>query len=279
MGNAGGAARDAERYRLGYPGQEAEEDPRAAQNEEFYANQRRCQPDRMLIDDLHAQWFGQSARLERGHGFIQWLFPIREPGMNYQAAPLTLREATAMREQPAVRQRLLKSYELMLDFYGMRLADAETGEVGRREAGHAAGYDNLNHSSHNYLRITRVLKCLGELGLARLQAPWCRFLVREVLDREGGGGLLPNCADSLENYWVPVVKDEAAREGLLRQIDILIRGGGGGGGGGVGASERTLPPVLQAVEKPRDAVRSEGGAAGAEQDDNAKDWSDADDDK
>ena len=31
--------------------------------------------------------------LEREHGFIQWLFPIREAGLNLQAQPLQLHEA------------------------------------------------------------------------------------------------------------------------------------------------------------------------------------------
>ena len=52
---------------------------------------------------------------------------------------------------------------MMLHFYGMRLVDSATGKVARAE--HYRGrYAHLNRSFHNYLRITRILKCLGECG-------------------------------------------------------------------------------------------------------------------
>lgn len=67
--------------------------------------------------------------------------------------------------------RVLQSYRLMLDFYGMELVSEATGEV-RRGRNWEAQYANLNAYSHNYLRITRILKFLGEVGV-RLMIAAC----------------------------------------------------------------------------------------------------------
>lgn len=132
-----------------------------------------------------------------------------------------------------MKRRLLASYRLMLNFYGMHLLDEKTGEVVRNdqkvasfleEEEKSAGgksseeergeeeeeegdddvnadvrttqgtkrklrkrkkksskihkatvnnweerYSNLSLRGHNYLRITRIIKCLGDLGLGHLQ--------------------------------------------------------------------------------------------------------------
>ncbi len=45
-----------------------------------------------FIDQIHKTWWGDTPKLERHHGYIQWLFPIREEGMNYESQPLQLHE-------------------------------------------------------------------------------------------------------------------------------------------------------------------------------------------
>jgi hypothetical protein len=41
-----------------------------------------------LIEDIHDQWKLNYQHLESHHGYIQWLFPIRERGLNWQAQEL-----------------------------------------------------------------------------------------------------------------------------------------------------------------------------------------------
>ena len=62
---------------------------------------------------------------------ILWRFPIREYGINFQSQPLQPHEIYSMKADPKIIQRLIESYKLMLDFYGMRLVDQETGELDR----------------------------------------------------------------------------------------------------------------------------------------------------
>ena len=80
-----------------------------------------------FIDNIHNTWFGDYDQLEIHHGFIQWIFPIREEGVNFQASRLHKHELLAIRADPEIRSRVIRSYEMMLDFYGMKLVDRDTG--------------------------------------------------------------------------------------------------------------------------------------------------------
>lgn len=64
----------------------------------------------------------------------------------------------------------LHSYKIILDFYGMRLVDEETGQLARSEevapssASWRVRYSNLTRNMHNFLRITRIMKSNSEVG-------------------------------------------------------------------------------------------------------------------
>ena len=45
-----------------------------------------------LIEAIHTNWKKDYTRLEWHHGYIQWLFPIRERGLNWQAQELQSHE-------------------------------------------------------------------------------------------------------------------------------------------------------------------------------------------
>ena len=101
-----------------------EEDP----NVQFYARKIQSRPQGAFVDVLHATWDGQWERLERLHGYIQWLFPVFEnAGMNWESSPLTKEGARQIRESEVMSRRVLISYRLMLRFYGLRLVDERTG--------------------------------------------------------------------------------------------------------------------------------------------------------
>lgn len=66
--------------------------------------------------------------------------------------------------------------------------------------------------SHNNLRITRILKSLGELGLEHYQAPLARFFLEETLVRRE----LPAVRQSALDYFVFTVRCPRQRRQLLR---------------------------------------------------------------
>lgn len=45
--------------------------------ERFYRNELASHPDGDYVDTIHSTWWGDCAKLEVHHGYIQWLFPIR----------------------------------------------------------------------------------------------------------------------------------------------------------------------------------------------------------
>ena len=210
---------DLKRYREGYPDDDLN-DQYLTKNVEFYSNELPSSPDGSFVDTIHRKWWGDDDKLEVHHSYIQWLFPIHESGLNYRAQILQRHEAATIASTPAMQARLIKSYEMMLDFYGMVLVDVATGEVRRSEEHRDGGlgkarYSNLNHSSHNYLRITRILKCLGECGLEYLKKPWLELFVTEVYST----GALANCASSLRRFWAPSLRDAAERDSIRATIE------------------------------------------------------------
>jgi hypothetical protein len=115
------------------------------------------------LDEILA-W--NDVRLELVHNYIQVLFPLREESLFNSRAPLLDEETmTAFRGDAQLRANLERAFERMLQFYGMRL-DRESGRVERADNFRLAALNWLNPHNHNYRRITRILKCLIDLGLA-----------------------------------------------------------------------------------------------------------------
>ncbi len=102
--------------------------------------------------------------LEYTHDYIQWLFPNREPsGVNPDAPTITDEVQMAFLQEPELRDQLGKSLARMLAFYGL----AGEGDLIVKGANWGQRKDNwFIYDTHNNLRITRMLKCLAELGLA-----------------------------------------------------------------------------------------------------------------
>jgi hypothetical protein len=120
--------------------------------------------------------------------------------MSFHSDRLEKEEANHMRADLKSSIRLVKSYKLMLDFYGMQLLNYETGEIGRHPKNWKSRYENLNTQGHNYLRISRMLMSLGELGFVRYKSPWMDFIQQE-LDTHTR---LNNARRSYANFWRPL---------------------------------------------------------------------------
>ncbi|XP_060559595.1 uncharacterized protein LOC132719761 isoform X2 [Ruditapes philippinarum] len=189
-----------------------------SKNLSFYRNNifSRPPPGHKIEDML--KWKKDYDMLERNHRYIQWLFPIPEGnGLNISAQQLYEHEAEAIRDDDKTRNRVLRAFEMMLDFYGMQLVDDVHGRIKRSDKGWEQRYEHLNRSRHNYLRITRILKSLGELGFERFQAPWVEFLIDEaVINKE-----LPNLNGGCLMHWISAVKNDAEKEILFRKASGL----------------------------------------------------------
>ncbi|OPJ84885.1 opioid growth factor receptor isoform B [Patagioenas fasciata monilis] len=206
------AARDLQRYRHRYPGliESENEEEEEMWNLSFYKNEISFLPQGLHIEILLESWWDNYEVLEENHSYIQWLFPLREHGMNWRAKPLTCQEIQAFKKSQEVMQRFIRAYQLMLRFYGINLINEETGELKRAE-NWAERFQNLNRFSHNNLRITRILKCLGEMGYEHYQVHLVKFFLTETLVKE----TLPNVKRSALDYFLFTVRSKRKRRELV----------------------------------------------------------------
>lgn len=69
------------------------------------------------------------------------------------------------------------------------------------------------------MRISRILKCLSELGLERLSAGFLLHVVNE--QSEHGKLLAPPLTNSMDRWWANCVRNEEEREwigGLIQKV-------------------------------------------------------------
>ncbi|XP_015737080.1 opioid growth factor receptor isoform X1 [Coturnix japonica] len=207
------AARDLQRYRHRYPDlieSETDDEEEDMWNLSFYKNEIAFMPHGLHIENLLESWWDNYEVLEENHSYIQWLFPLREHGMNFRAKPLTCLEIEALKKSEEVMERFIRAYRLMLRFYGIILVNQETGELERAENWNER-FVNLNRFSHNNLRITRILKCLGEMGYEHYQVHLVKFFLTETLVNE----TLPNVKRSALDYFLFTIRNKRKRRELV----------------------------------------------------------------
>lgn len=108
----------------------------------------------ILKQDDH--WF------ESCHTYIQWLFPNKDwSRVTPQAPVLTTEVIQLFKSDELLRAHLLESFYRILSFYGLQRLDNVIIK--------ASNWPNRKQNwflddTHNSLRLTRILKCLYELG-------------------------------------------------------------------------------------------------------------------
>ena len=130
----------------------------------FYLGQ---QPDSQgrAIEDI---WSWDYQKLESVHNYIQWLFPLREKSRFNSSAPTLNDEVIhAFRTSEELRNRLIHSFTVMLAFYGLECREGENAEIviAKSEEYLSRKREWIERFNHNYLRLTRILTSLTELGL------------------------------------------------------------------------------------------------------------------
>jgi len=167
----------------------------------FYRGAATDQSGRRLDEIL--QWDDEA--LERVHDYIQWLFPLDEPsGANWLAPVLSRDDVAAFAADPSLRASLRRAFLRMLTFYGFGMPDGQVERVGQEEQvpqlHREANWDAqsrvwLRPHNHNYLRLTRIMKCLTLLGL-----PDDARALRDALIKEAS--LAPDAVGPLTiGYW------------------------------------------------------------------------------
>ncbi len=101
--------------------------------------------------------------LEDTHDYIQWLFPLPERSQFNAAGPvLSEGDQDAFRTRPELRERLVEALSRMLAFYGFEPAACGPPSAFGRSPGGSEAW--ISRHNHNFLRISRILRCLALLG-------------------------------------------------------------------------------------------------------------------
>jgi len=132
-----------------------------------------------------------------------------------------------MKADPEIIQRLQRSYEIMLDFYGMQLVSVDSGLVGRASPprDYASRYQNLVRAPHNNLRISRILKCLSEFGLEHLNVG---FLLHVLSEQSQSHGLnTPGIRGSMDGWWANCIRNREDRDRVHTLIQKVRTGADG----------------------------------------------------
>jgi hypothetical protein len=137
------------------------------------------------IDDI---WRFSFSELEEVHDYIQWLFPLKtRSAFNPDAPTLKSDTITGFHADSSLRDRVRRSLEVMLTFYGLQLDRSDpTNPVIRKSASFATrSISWLQPYDHNHLRLTRILTSLRLLGLPELSSALNRCLQEIVRENPG----------------------------------------------------------------------------------------------
>ena len=164
----------------------------------FYLN-KSSTPEGYTLEEI---WGWGHENLEYTHTYIQWLFPLREKS-NFNLSAPTI-DDNAIREfstNQQLHENLIKSFRIMLNFYGFTLDD----KGGKVVINKAPDFEEkktywLNPYNHNFLRITRILTSLTLLGCKEYAAALllCLNGLRDKYHHD--------ISENTFNYWNNAVK-------------------------------------------------------------------------
>ncbi|MBE0528227.1 MAG: hypothetical protein IH629_03365, partial [Thermoleophilia bacterium] len=121
---------------------------------------------------------------------------LPEPsGASAHAPILSPADIGAFAAEPALREELLRSLDTMLAFYGLRRSGAQEAVTIARGPGYAERSADWLDRPHNFLRISRILRCLALLGCAPEARAFLQCL--EAIHRENADAI---GSDTL-GYW------------------------------------------------------------------------------
>jgi hypothetical protein len=111
-------------------------------------------PSKYTIQDV---WDFSPAKLEKQHDYIQWIFPLRKPSAHVYDIPiLNPSEIEVFHTDAELRQRVMRSFRMMIGFYGFMQEDDHV--IQGAHFGDRSGW--IYPKNHNLARISRMLESL-----------------------------------------------------------------------------------------------------------------------
>ena len=148
---------------------------------DFWLHNGKTQDGYALEDILNFS----NQELERGHTYIQWIFPLDEPSRAQPRSPvLTDEDIETLRGDDTVALKMGMTLGVMGNFYGFTMASRDGETVFIRSPDFESLADNwLTPRNHNFLRLTRMIKSLSLLGFGYYGRALQKFLL-DLADEE-----------------------------------------------------------------------------------------------
>jgi len=122
---------------------------------------------------LEEIWEWDDDQLEKGHTYIQWMFPSDEESKKVPGSPvLSQFDIKEFNTDDDLKRRLLKSFAIFIRFLGLKVT-IENGNIETLKFVKAQDFNEkssnwLNANNHNHLRISRALRSLTILGCPKI---------------------------------------------------------------------------------------------------------------
>lgn len=171
-------------------------------NVSFYQNKIPSSPNKEYIEDILHKWPGNYEKLEKNPSYIQWLFPNRMPGVNQHAFILTDEEVEIINKSPKLKEKVKNAFEMMLDYYGMRITKDNQFELTENSRERLAGLNQRRNP--DFKRISRILLAIKELGHIDLMRPWMIFLADLIYKEKK----LEQASESFLQFWIETLDAE-----------------------------------------------------------------------
>jgi len=145
--------------------------------------------EKISVDGLYLYDFANLSNdvLENKHDYIQWLFPLPEKSFfNTKCQVLDEETLKEFQTNEDLQDSLRFALGIMLKFY--------------KESRHW-----VTKYNHNYLRISRIIRCLALVGLIEEAEEFYSFILSKVLETEVDANTL--------KYWDAAVKGELPLKG------------------------------------------------------------------
>lgn len=136
----------------------------------FYLNQDTDHRGRFLSEI----WQFDRFRQELIHDYIQWLFPLDIPN-KFGKPVLCQQDCQQFSKNPQLTENLLKSFDFMLNFWGIERLDTQFYAV--KDLNKRTHYW-VKTSDHNQLRISRVIRSLYICGQPELAFAFQAFVLK-----------------------------------------------------------------------------------------------------
>ncbi len=152
-------------------------------------------------------WAWDFEELECAHDYIQWLFPIAEKSTFNPDAPVVDDQIIqTFHKDPRLSKNLQQSLTVMLRFYGLHRYETNPGKIviGKSKDYATRKQEWLHRFDHNFLRITRILKCLMILGL-KAEAQGFYDCLQQLYQEDGD-----QIGGETFQYWTNALKPDAA---------------------------------------------------------------------